>query len=316
MNVTVHIDTLRAGLVPVAPDDVMSIAGRKIMRKQWIAVLLHESGSRTGEDVEDVHEMRVAIRRIRCALRLLSPYYKPSLVRAFKGQLQQLAWSLGAVRDLDVLIDDVSAYQTRIGSEARAALQPAVDRLNERRQQARGELNHHLDGRSHRRFVKDFGQFLMSPEDLETPLELAEVTPTQVQHLLPVLIYQRLAAVRAYQPVLATADAVTRHALRIKLKQLRYALELFVDVLTHDINEYVDEIKKLQDFLGKMNDAHTARDYLSQMFADNRIAPMTEYIEGLAQKEAALEMRVMEYWDKFNTRKVQGKLSKIILTLH
>ena len=64
----------------------------------------HEAGSRTGEDIESVHQMRVAIRRMRSLFRLVGAYYKPKTVDKYSRDLRRIARALGNIRDLDVLI--------------------------------------------------------------------------------------------------------------------------------------------------------------------------------------------------------------------
>src|SRR5258706_11423347 len=113
-NLAERIEKLSAAIQPVAADDNIAEAGRKILLAEFVKMLQHETGSRTGEDIEDVHDMRVATRRMRSLFRLLKPYYKRSAVQADKTELRHLAWTLGAVRDLDVLIDDVRTYHATL----------------------------------------------------------------------------------------------------------------------------------------------------------------------------------------------------------
>jgi CHAD domain-containing protein len=315
LNVAERIDKLSAAIQPVVPDDNMAEAGRKILLAEFVAMLQHETGSRSGEDIEDVHHMRVATRRMRSLFRLLRPYYKRSSTRTFTTELRHLAWTLGAVRDLDVLIDDVRTYQATLKAPQQADLQQAIDELDKQRENVRHELVDLLDSRLYRRLLKDFSKFLTTSGDGAKAIPKDEVLPIQVRHILPIIIYHRLAAVRAYDSVLAEADAPTLHALRIELKQLRYTLSLFSEVLGPQAAEFIEEVKNLQDCLGHMNDAVIARAYLSDFLKDSHLAALTEYLASLEEKEIALKGQLFELWTQFNTRKVQQKLSTAILAL-
>src|SRR5690606_30776478 len=86
----------------VEPDDPMSEAGRKILRFHFRRMLRQESGARQGDDPEAVHDMRVATRRLRAALRVFGPYYDPGVIHPLDRGLRRAGRALGAVRDLDV----------------------------------------------------------------------------------------------------------------------------------------------------------------------------------------------------------------------
>lgn len=314
-NLAERIEKLSAAVQPVTAEDHIAEAGRKILLSEFVKVLQHDEGSRNGEDIEDVHDMRVAIRKTRSLFRLLKPYYKRSAISTFKGELRHLAMTLGAVRDLDVLIEDIHAYQATLKAAEQADIQQAIDDLDKQRESARHELVDVLDSRLYRRLIKDYSKFLTSEGDGTKAADKDSVTPAQVRHVLPIIIYQRLAGVRAYDSVLAEANAPTLHALRIEFKQLRYTLSLFSEVLGPQTSEYIDEVKALQDCLGHMNDAVVARTYLSDFLKDSHLAALNGYLASLEEKEIALKGQLTELWMQFNTRKVQQKLSAAILAM-
>lgn len=310
-----RIEKLESALESVSPQDIMAEAGRKLLLAEFIKVLQHETGSRTGENIEDVHDMRVAIRRIRSAFRLLRPYFKRSALRRYNTELRQLAWSLGEVRDLDVLIEDMRVYQRKLKAVQQAALQEAIDELDREREVARVALIKALDSRAYHRFVKDFSKFVVTSGEGAKALTADEVLPSQVRHILPAIIYSRMAAVRAYETVVDAADAPIFHALRIELKRLRYTVSLFREVLGPQIDEFIEEIKTLQDCLGHMNDAATARARLSGQLENNPVEVLTLYMKYLEKKETASKGNFLQYWSNFNSRKVQQKLATALLAL-
>ena len=144
------------------------------------------------------------------------------------------------------------------------------------------------------------------------------VTPSQVRHLLPSLIYDRLAAVRAYDDALVDADDETLHALRIEFKRLRYTVSLFGDVLGTTIAEYVAEVKIIQDTLGRINDAVTAGEHLDTLLDSDEkhhSEALNAYIAYMETDKNGLADQFKADWERFNSRKVQQKLSTAVLSL-
>ncbi len=310
-----RIDVLQSQQQSVLPEDGMAEAGRKALLSELVKMLQHEAGSRTGEDIEDVHIMRVTIRRMRSLLRLLEAYYKDKEIRSYSQGLSRVAWALGSVRDLDVLIEDLKKFQLTLNADQQASLQEIVDTLDQRRNDARQELNHLLDSKSYRRFVRDFSDFLTRTLEKGKP---KAIVPYQVRHVLPMMIYERLAAVRAYETVIHEADDKTLHALRIEFKRLRYAVSLFEEVMGDSIKDFITELKTMQDQLGRLNDIHVARERLESWLDglnEGHAGTVAAYITYLETEEPALRAGLPAAWERFNTRKVQQKLASAILAL-
>src|SRR5690606_38574564 len=90
-------------LGPAGVDATMSAAEAAygVMRKHFATFLANEPGTRLGEDIEALHDMRVATRRIRAAMQAFRPWLPPRFER-FRAELGWVARALGEVRDLDV----------------------------------------------------------------------------------------------------------------------------------------------------------------------------------------------------------------------
>lgn len=301
-------------------EDTMAEAGRKALLTQLIAMLKHEPGSRSGDDPEDVHDMRVAIRRMRSALQLLEPYFKSKPIRYYRKQLRKVMKSLGGVRDLDVLLEDLRGYAKKHDPDNQLA--PVFAHLNDARELARHELISTLDRSSYRRFVEDYAQFLTQPGKGARTDDNGDVHPVQVRHVLPPLLYEHLGAVRAYDAVLSDADANTLHALRIEFKRLRYAVSLFSEILGKGAGEFVDEIKIVQDHLGRLNDIQNATDSLrglTKLFDAEANAGAIDLLEryavSLAAEGETLRNNTDEIWRRFNTKTVQRQLANAVAGL-
>ncbi len=309
-------DELKSQVQAVQPDDTMAEATRKALLPDFLDMLDHEAGSRTGEDIEDVHDMRVATRRMRSALQLLSEYFKPKTVREHSRSLRKIARSLGAVRDLDVLILALQEFQQSLDDDGKAALQTIIERLDGERTYARYHLTKLLDKNAYRRFTEDYAAFLIKPGSGARATD--SETPSQLRHVLPTLIYEHLGTVRAYDARIADADPNTLHALRIEFKRLRYLVSLFAEVLGTSIKDFVKELKAIQDHLGRLNDLHVAQERLNAMREDLDEAEaeaLGKYVDSLHVEEEKLRAQVDDIWRRFNSKTVQRQLANAIAAL-
>lgn len=246
---------------PLLTDDPMSEAGRKLLRLHFGRMLVNEAGTRAGEDIEALHDMRVATRRMRAVYGIFAEYFDSTVLDPFNKGLRRTGRSLGAVRDLDVLLEKAEAYRAALPPDAAGAgdIGPLLDDWHARRAVARRQMLDYLDGQGYRTFVEDFRAFLTTPGAgaLTYPADQQPV-PYQVRHVVPRLIFTRYEAVRAYEPVIETAPLPTYHLLRIDCKRLRYALEFFRDVLGPETPGIIKHVTALQDLLGALQDAHVA----------------------------------------------------------
>jgi CHAD domain-containing protein len=314
---TMNVKTLEAEILPVQGEDTMAEAGRKILLSDFVTMLKNEAGSRTGNDIENVHNMRVATRRLRSAFRLLGGYYKKKPVRPYTQQLKQIARLLGAVRDLDVMINDLNQACIAMDENTRAGFQNTLEKLDRKRQRARNRLVEYLDSDDYREFVAAFAKFLTRPGKGALPVDTADVSPHQVRHVLPTLLHEHLSIVRAYETNLEQADDEMLHALRIEFKRLRYALAYFKDVLGTSGKEFINEIKAIQDHLGRFNDITVAMDHLRGMIENDGIDSdaLNQYIASLEEEKTQLREKFGAVWTRFNSRGVQSKLSNALLSL-
>jgi CHAD domain-containing protein len=252
----------------IEPDDAMSEAGRKTFRFHFRRMLYNEPGTRLGQDPEALHDMRVATRRMRAAFRVFGDYYDQSAA-SFEKSLRQTGRMLGTVRDLDVFRSKVLDYLEALPEAQRGSLDSLLVVLEARREAARREMLDYLDGKKYARLKEGFGEFVET-EGLGSlpPVQDGEPHPYRVRHIAPVAIYERLAAVRAYDEwVTVPSPSVTRlHALRIVCKRLRYALEFFREVLGPEAKSLINDMVGMQDHLGELQDAVVAsgilRDFL------------------------------------------------------
>lgn len=254
--------------VGILPQDPLSEAGRKVMRFHFAQMLKHEEGTRLGEDIEALHDMRVATRRMRAAFEVFDQAFKKSALKAHLKGLRATGRALGAVRDLDVFMEKAQKYIDTLPEEKKSGLDPLLQHWKEERDAARREMIDYLNSAEYARFKRNFNIFVNTPfAGAAAAPDDSEPRPVLVRQLAPVLIYERLSEVRAYETLLKDAPIERLHMLRIEFKKFRYTVEYFREVLGKRAYDVIESVKNLQDHLGDLNDAHVAAQILRDFIA-------------------------------------------------
>lgn len=249
----------------VEPEDSLAEAGRKLLRFHLARMVQHEDGTRLGEDIEELHDMRVAVRRMRAVFEVFGPAFKAGAIKPFLKGLRATGRALGRVRDLDVFIEKAQRYLQDLPAEERSGLDPLFEAWAQEREAARHKMLKYLDSEEYDIFKRNFSEWVNTPGAGATVYAPSadQTYADQVRYVAPVLVYQRLAGVRAHEARLAEASLEQLHELRLEFKRLRYTLEFFKEVLGPEVKAVIDDLKKMQDHLGDLNDANVACDQLS-----------------------------------------------------
>jgi CHAD domain-containing protein len=231
-------------------------------------------GVLTGDDPHDVHQMRVATRRLRASLEATEAAYDPERVDSLRSRLRKLARALGEVRDRDVLLlrlrEDAAkiAAAATMHAEADGAEQPptdlqgAIDRLSKERNKAHGTLVGELSRKRTRRLLDELTSFLTAPlEEVEATQDAR--MPVLVRHDAGSALWREYEAVRRFETMMPTATSEQLHELRIAAKHLRYTMELFEPALGATAKDVIKQVEGLQEHLGRLHDTDVAIDYLT-----------------------------------------------------
>jgi len=315
--------------IGIQSDDVFSEAGRKVMRFHFAQMLRHEDGTRLGEDIEALHDMRVATRRLRAAFEVFGEAFEPGVLKIYLKGLRATGRALGSVRDLDVFMEKAQVYLETLPVGEKNSLDALMNAWHEQRTEARNRMISHLDSQEYAAFKRKFNVFLNTPYAGINQIPIGQPTPCLVSELAPLLIYTHLAIVRAFDPFLVNAPIERLHSLRIEFKKLRYTVEYFREVLGKKAEMVIDELKLLQDHLGDLNDAQVAtqliREFIDIYEPQQAELPISERqnLEGVVNYMAArhaeryrLMAAFQGVWKHhFNNQKFRRNLAQAVSVL-
>jgi CHAD domain-containing protein len=267
---------LRLSLDAVPDDPLEALQAR--LRMQLRAILANDPGTRLGRDPESLHDMRVAARRSRALLRAGRPLYARD-VTALEDELRWLGERLGAVRDLDVLIDRLRGDASDLDADDRDAARALIRTLERRRAAARTALLKALDSERYFALLDSFGAQIDALSPAGVDMTLADIAKRELKKLRK--------RVRATPDDAPDAEL---HALRKRGKRVRYAYELAGD------DAAVKRAKAFQDVLGEIQDSVVAESTLRALAART---PATAIAAGrLIERERAGRAGARAGWYK------------------
>lgn len=295
----------------------MAFAGRKVLARHFARMLKNESGTCLGEDIEALHKMRVATRRMRAALRIFGQYFQPETERMLRKGLKATGKALGRVRDWDVLLEKTRVYQ---GTQSLAEGDDQVLLVafwSHKRLLARAKMLRYLDGDAYTRFKRDFTAFLNLPQ---TDLLSDDLPTSPVYQVAPGIIETCYQTVLSHQQLMHDPTVEQLHTLRIDFKRLRYTLEFFRSTLDDPVVNCIQQIKHVQDHLGDLNDASVALQRLQPLLAPtNNPLSDTVFVQAYyaaRQKELADLVHTFEpVWIDFNRPEFRTNLDQSLRPL-
>lgn len=274
----------------VRPDDLV----RAKIDEQIRALTEHEQVARVGVDPEGVHQMRVAVRRLRAAIKAS----RFEGTEELQAELKWLGGALGAVRDLDVQLEHLRGLAADFDPEERAAVERLLHGLLLDRRQARQRMLGVLRSRRYTALLESLGTAAHAGPTLNG--EVSAKQRKQWAGSLGELIR------RPYRKLIKDADALGTdppdddlHALRIRGKRLRYAAELAEPVGGKPVRALIRATKGLQDVLGDHQDAVVAEQELRRLLRDQDGPVETEvvFVAGrLVERERARRAECRARW--------------------
>ena len=224
---------------------------RYILGRQLDTILSRDPGVRLGGERDDVHQMRVATRRLRSVLRAARPLLSPKWEEPLREKLKWLGRQLGEARDLDVQMAYFKSQTGGVKPPERAAFERFLDYLQQKRSKVQQRLVSQL---RRRRYVALINRLIPAVRE-----------PAMVSHdiTLPDLARKAFRKLRKEVKALdSSASNAKWHCVRIRAKRARYAAELSEWCSGRAATRFIDRIKLIQDQLGEIQDAVMAEDHL------------------------------------------------------
>lgn len=220
------------------------------------------------DDPEFIHQMRVALRRLRSALSLFSTAVPRESWEAWASELRWLATELGAARDWDVLAEELLP-PLLAHLQDRKPLTYLPQRVKKERLKARRKARSAVASSRYGMLVLTIARWLDArPWRAGADAEQSALLDSAIQPLAEMLLERRHRQVRRRGRHLARLSDAQRHRLRVTAKKLRYATEFFANLYPRKATRnYLQALVALQDVLGALNDNATALDHAAQLCA-------------------------------------------------
>jgi len=267
----------------ISLNDYMGEAGLKILRFYMHDMGKGESPTRNRMHPKSVYQMRVAVRRMRSALKVFGKYYPSETLSWVQKGLRKTGRELGAVRDLDVFLKNTAPYVEAYRFEG------LQKHLQTQRIKAQDSLNDYLSSGTYTKFMKRFGHLL------NTQIE----GDIKVRHRAASELYRRFEAIREFDIYLNDPIPETLHDLRIAGKEFRYTLAFFEDVLGPEVAVVLVTVQHMQDHLGALNDAHFGQDLVVRMVGEmehGSYGEIERYLAFLKSEVIRLQEAFPAYW--------------------
>jgi inorganic triphosphatase YgiF len=257
---------VKATPIPFAADAHPVAAFRQIGLACLDHLQRNHAGAMAHDDPEYIHQMRVATRRLRAALRLFGPLLPDGFADPLLPPLRDLMQVLGRARDLDVLLTEIAepVLQALPDEPRLAALVGIItERGFDVRQHALRLLHSPAYGRGILQILGTlYGLKVGSGETATAHLRVIDFAENRLRRLRKkVLVLAAKARID---------DPPSLHALRIGIKRLRYALEFFAPLASPKaMRRMLTQLVSLQDSLGQINDLANAGELLMSCADDD-----------------------------------------------
>lgn len=287
--------------------DSYYLFGLEALQERLPALTKEVEGVRTANDIEYVHRMRVASRRVRNALALFGEDLPRKHYDNWRDEIRRITRALGAARDTDVQIAWLQDFLTRLSDEAqRVGIERLLLRLRQQRARAQNKVGKALDRVEDKRILDDMSETL---HELLVYARVYEVEslPTDLYRRANEAIRLRLEELLTYEPHIAYPERTAElHQMRIAAKHLRYTLEVFNPLYEKALRKPIKIVKEIQELLGEVHDCDVWIGYVPWFIEKERartleyfgeVIPAQAFLPGLhALEEDRRQQRLRSYY--------------------
>ncbi len=274
--------------------------------QHWCA---NEAAALDGLDPEGVHQMRVALRRVRSALSVFGRLIAPERRAWLSGEAKRIISGLGPARDWDVFLTELLAPVIAARPD-----DPCLGQLRAAAEQARAKgyemARAEIGSPAYTRFLLQLGRWIEAHGWREdAPDRGAEWFDRPIVEFADRLLAKRHRKALKRGRKFADLSPTERHRVRIALKKLRYATEFFDGLYRKKrVEPYLAALKQLQDALGHLNDVAVAERLVSDLTnwpgtERQELAKASGLVLGwLARGAVEFEAETLSDWEAFAER--------------
>lgn len=279
----------------VSPHDPPVVHLRALLQAQVAQILTHDPGVRLGTHAEDVHQMRVATRRLRAVLRAARPMLAADWSETLRSELAWLGSALGRVRDLDVLLGHLRQERENLPAPERRTCARWLDAFAQERAARHRALVQELESERYLDLLARIELTAASPVVTDAAVRLADIAAAAFKQLS-----------RALRARSGSLSDDRLHRIRIIGKRARYAAELAEATIGKAAARYIRRLRRLQDLLGEHHDALVAeqrlRELLAQTSRPRAAFALGRLIERQCERRRAVRVALPKVWAKVEKR--------------
>ncbi len=223
-------------------------------------------------DAEDIHDLRVASRRLREGLALFAPCYPPVNIARLVRTIKRVTRLLGEIRNADEALLFFTALAAELDGPCRSNLEELAQAFRKNRKKALKRLRIGLRVVAPGPLRDRYLQVINSPVLFSPPADSVDLF-APLSGFARGALDARLADVMKLVPAARLAGEVeTQHLLRIAVKHFRYRVEILAMLLGTHFEELHAAVKSYQEVLGKMHDL----DVFAGIVREESFPPETE----------------------------------------
>ncbi len=263
------------------------------------------------ESIEGVHDMRVATRRLRSALRDFAQLMKKKSLKKISKDIKQIADALGAARDQDVAIAALEKLRKKSkNKQVKAGIGKLIEERRTIREQAQLGLMETLAVSKMEILQNNFEKTIDEATRQDKTGDIISFNEAGRNVVGKSLDEFCELSVNIYEPFVDEP----LHELRIAAKRLRYAVELYTACWGEKIAPFADGIAEMQNFLGEIHDADVWLENLSKRLrkADENAANLwllSEFVEKRTKNYRA----ALDLWSEWQKNDFINKMRAVIL---
>ena len=251
------------------PNPNLQIYGAATMMTHLTALVQEMEGVRLARDIEAVHRMRVASRRLRATLPLFGQQLAGKRHLVWIKTMRGITRALGAARDSDVQIEHVTQFLEPLQPPNRSGMRRLLLRLRQQRLALQPQVMKELNKFEKSGVVAEIAQKL-APFDIYR--DRLDVDDPGLLKLADQAIRARLDDFLDFDAIVDQPERIEElHAMRISAKRLRYTLETFAPLFEDGLKNYLKAMRSAQDMLGAIHDCDVWAVYIPQFMDEERL---------------------------------------------